>query len=170
MEIIKTKLEGVLLVKPDIHEDFRGQFVETYNEKWYMENGVPVHFVQDDFSTSSRGVLRGLHGDQETYKLVSCLRGRLYAAVLNNDKDSKQYGEWESFVLSDKNHWQVLVPPKFGIGHTPLSEQIVFYYKQSTYYSPTGQFTIRYDDPKFNIWWPVKDPILAPRDADAKYV
>ena len=170
MEIINTKLEGVLLVKPDIHEDFRGEYVETYNEKTYADNGIPIHFVQDDFSTSSRGTLRGLHGDGETYKLISCMHGRFYFVVLNCDKDSKQYGQWDSFVLSDKNRWQVLVPPKFGNGHLALSEEIIFCYKQSAYYNPKGQFSIRYDDPKFNIWWPIKNPIVSQRDEQGKYV
>lgn len=170
MEIVKTKLDGVLLVKPDVHEDFRGEYVETYNEEFYSKNGIPVHFVQDDISVSSRGVLRGLHGDGETYKLISCMRGRFYFVVLNYDKDSKQYGQWESFVLTDKNRWQVLVPPKFGNGHLALSDTIIFHYKQSAYYDPKGQFSIRYDDPRFKVWWPVKNPILSQRDEQAKQV
>lgn len=169
MEIVKTKLDGVLLVKPDIHEDFRGEYVETYNEKFYNENGIPVKFVQDDISISSKGVLRGIHGDEETYKLISCMRGRFYFVVLNNDKSSKQYGQWESFVLTDKNRHQVLVPPKFGNGHLALSKSIIFHYKQSTYYNPKGQFSIRYDDPKFKIWWPIKNPTLSRRDEQGEY-
>jgi dTDP-4-dehydrorhamnose 3,5-epimerase len=170
MKIVKTKLDGVLLVQPDVHEDFRGEYVETYNEKWYHENGIPVHFVQDDISVSSRGVLRGLHGDEETYKLISCGYGRFYFVVVNCDPASAGFGKWESFVLTDKNRFQVLVPPKFGNGHLALSETIVFQYKQSTYYNPKGQFSYRFDDSRFNIWWPVKDPIVSQRDEHGKYV
>jgi dTDP-4-dehydrorhamnose 3,5-epimerase len=170
MEIIKTQLEGVLLVRPDIHEDFRGEYVETYNEAFYTENGIPVHFVQDDISISSKGVLRGIHGDEDTYKLISCMYGRFYFVVLNCDKESKEYGKWQSFVLTDKNRLQVLVPPKFGNGHLALSESIIFHYKQSSYYNPKGQFSYRYDDPRFKIWWPTKNPVVSQRDEQGGYV
>ena len=163
-------MDGVLLYKPDINEDFRGEYVETYNEKFFQENGISVHFVCDDMSVSSRGVLRGIHGDQQTYKLISCPFGRFYFVVLNCDENSSQYGQWESFVLTDKNRWSVLVPPKFGNGHLALSEKIIFHYKQSEYYNPNGQFSIRHDDPKFKIWWPIKNPLKSQRDEEGKYV
>ena len=168
MEVVKTKLEGVLLVKLGVFEDFRGHYVETYNEEEYKKQGIIVKFVQDDISTSFRDVLRGIHGDEETWKLISCLRGRLYLVIVNCDKSSKQFGEWESFVLTDNNHWQVLVPPKFGNAHLALTDKIVFHYKQSTYYNRSKQFTYKWDDPRFNIWWPVKNPILSKRDAGLK--
>lgn len=169
MEIIKTKLDGVLMVKPDIAEDFRGGYVETYNEKEYKEKGIGVDFVQDDISWSSKHVLRGLHGDDHTWKLISCTFGKFYFVVVNCDEASKDFGKWDSFVLSDRNHSQVLVPPKFGNGHLALSDQIVFHYKQSHYYDPKGQFTYRYDDPRFKIWWPIKNPIVSRRDEEGKY-
>lgn len=170
MEVVKTKLDGVLLIKPNIFEDFRGSYVEIYNEAAYKENGIDIHFTQEDISTSFRGVLRGIHGDDKTWKLVSCLRGRFYFVVVNCNKELKQFGQWESFVLSDSNHWQVLVPPKFGNAHLALTEKIVFHYKQSEYYDPKGQFTYRWDDPRFNIWWPIKNPILSRRDEEGHYV
>jgi dTDP-4-dehydrorhamnose 3,5-epimerase len=92
----------------------------------YAEHGINVDFVCDDISTSSRGVLRGIHGDSKTYKLISCGYGRLYFVVLNCDESSAQYGQWDSFILTDANRYQVLVPPKFGNGHLALSEKIVF--------------------------------------------
>jgi len=170
MEFIKTKLDGVILVKPDIQEDFRGSYTETYNEAIYKKNGVTVDFVQDDYSRSSKHVLRGLHGDDKTWKLIDCMHGRFHFVVLNADKNAKQYGQWESFVLTDTNRWQVLVPPKFANGHLALTDNIIFHYKQSEYYDPKGQFTIRYDDPKFKIWWPVKNPLVSQRDEQATYV
>jgi dTDP-4-dehydrorhamnose 3,5-epimerase len=168
MEIQKTKLDGVLLIKPDIHEDSRGTYVETFNKKLYAEHGIGVEFVCDDLSTSSRGVLRGIHGDGKTYKLISCGYGELYFVVLNCDESSSQYGQWDSFILTDVNRYQVLVPPKFGNGHLALSEKIIFCYKQSEYYDPKSQFSIRFDDPKFNISWPNKNPILSARDGGGK--
>lgn len=166
MEVSKTKLDGVLLIKPPtIFEDFRGTYVEIYNERLYTEAGVTVKFVQDDISVSSRNVLRGIHGDDATWKLISCLYGKFYLVVVNCDKASTQFGKWESFVLSDHNRLQVLVPPKFGNGHVVLSEVAIFHYKQSCYYNRAKQFTILWNDPKLNVWWPVKEPIVSRRDA-----
>lgn len=168
LEVIRTKLGGVLLVKPvTIFEDFRGTYVETYNEKLYGEAGIHVKFVQDDISVSHRHVLRGVHGDRETWKLVSCLYGKLYLVVVNWDETSPQFGQWESFVLSEQSRMQVLIPPKFGNGYLVLSEQAIFCYKQSTYYNRGGQFTLLWNDPKLNIWWPVKNPIVSKRDEGA---
>jgi len=164
----KTRLEGVLkITPPTVFEDFRGTYVETYNEDLYRTAGVSPHFVQDDISTSSRHVLRGLHGDSETWKLISCLHGRFYLVVVNNDPASPQYRLWQSFVLSDQNRQQVLVPPLYGNGHLVLSEQAIFHYKQSTYYDRAGQFTLCWNDASLNIWWPIKDPIVSQRDQGA---
>jgi dTDP-4-dehydrorhamnose 3,5-epimerase len=165
LEVKKTKLDGVLLIKPPtIFEDFRGTYVETYNEELYNQAGITVKLVQDDISTSTKNVLRGIHGDSETWKLVSCLHGKFYLIVLNHDKDSKQFGQWESFTLSDVNRLQVLIPPKFGNGHVVLSDAAIFHYKQNTYYNRAGQFTVVWNDPKFKMWWPVKKPIISQRD------
>ncbi len=171
MEIRKTKLDGVLLIKPPtIFTDFRGTYVEIYNEKLHTEAGIKVKFVQDDISVSSKHVLRGIHGDQETWKLISCLYGKFYLVVVNNDPESDQYGQWQSFVLSDCNWNQVLIPPKFGNGHLVMSDQAIFHYKQNTYYNPKDQFTILWNDPKFDIWWPIKNPILSIRDEIGHFV
>ena len=161
MKVSKTELEGVLAITPPtIFEDFRGSYVETYNEDLYREAGIDVDFKQDDISISTRHVLRGIHGDGETWKLISCLHGKFYLVVVNWDKASPQFGNWTSFMLSDSNRLQVLVPPKFGNGHLVLSELAISQYKQSSYYNRAGQFTLFWNDPKLNIWWPVKDPIL----------
>ena len=165
MEVLNSTLEGVLVIKPPtVFEDFRGTYVETYNRHLYEEAGINVDFVQDDISVSTRHVLRGIHGDAETWKLVSCLFGKFYLVVVNWDETSPQYGKWESYVLSEQNRLQVLIPPKFGNGHLILSESAIFHYKQNSYYDRASQFTIKWDDPKLNIWWPVKDPILSRRD------
>ena len=170
MKVSKTKLEGVLLIEAEPFEDHRGEYVEIYNEKLLQEQGISVKFVQDDISLSSRHVLRGIHGDQETWKLISCLHGKFYLMVVNCNKESKDFGKWQSFVLSDKNRKMVLVPPKFGNGHLVLSNEAIFHYKQSTYYNPSGQFTYVWNDPKLNLWWPIKNPILSQRDEYGKLV
>lgn len=170
MEVQKTKMPGVMLIKPYVFEDHRGEYVEIYNEDMYRENGIDVKFVQDDISVSTQHVLRGIHGDCETWKLISCMYGKFYFVVVNCDTDSPDFGKWQSFTLSDKNRWQVLVPPKHGNGHLILSSTAIFHYKQNTYYNPKGQFTYKWNDPKLNIWWPVKNPILSQRDEVGHFV
>ena len=164
IDVSQTDLDGVLQIKPHVFEDFRGEYVETYNEAEYIENGIDVKFVQDDISVSTKDVLRGIHGDANTWKLISCHYGKFYLVVVNCNTKSQNFGKWESFVLSDKNRMQVLVPPKYGNGHLVLSDMTIFHYKQNTYYDRSGQFTYKWNDKKFNIWWPVKNPILSQRD------
>lgn len=164
IKVSKTKLDGVLLITPDIFEDFRGQYVETYNEKLYKEKGITVKFVQDDIATSRKNVLRGIHGDSKNWKLVSCLYGEIFVVVVNCDTKSKNFGKWQSFVLSDKNRQQVLIPPNHGNSYLTTSKMSVFHYKQSIYYNQSKQFTYKWNDSRFKISWPVKKPILSKRD------
>lgn len=167
----KTQLEGVRLIKLDRFEDCRGYYVETYNEEIYRnKNDIDIKFIQDDISISSKHVLRGIHGDAETWKLISCLYGSFYLVVINYDEKSSDFGKWEAFTLSDMNCLQVLVPPKYGNGHLVLSDKAIFHYKQNTYYDPKGQFTVLWNDPRFNIWWPIKTPILSRRDECGHFV
>ena len=170
MKIGKTNLEGVLKITLDAFEDHRGYYIETYNEELYKENGINVKFIQDDISVSSKNVLRGIHGDQNTWKLISCLGGEFLLVVVNNDENSPQFKKWESFTLTENNNIQILVPPKFGNGHLVLTDRAIFHYKQSTYYNPKGQFTIRWNDPEYNITWPISIPILSKRDEHGHFV
>ncbi len=166
LEVTKGKLDGVLVVKPPtIFDDFRGSYVETYNEELYNRAGINIRFIQDDISVSSKNVLRGIHGDDITWKLVSCLYGEFYLVVVNWDRKSPQFGQWESFILTDKNRLQVLIPAKFGNGHVVLSETAIFHYKQNTYYDRSRQFTLMWNDPELNIKWPVDNPITSKRDS-----
>jgi len=166
MKVENTNLEGVLIIDPPTNfQDFRGSYVETYNERLYKENGITQNFIQDDISTSKFNVLRGIHGDASTTKLVSCTYGKFFLVVVNNNPVSSQYKQWQSFYLSDLNRKQVLIPPMYGNGHLVLSEFAIFHYKQTTEYNRDGQFTIIWNDPKYNIKWPVKNPILSKRDS-----
>ena len=171
-EITKTKLPGVLSFQHERFEDHRGTYEELYNAFDYTDAiteavGEKLVFQEDDIAISHKHVLRGLHGDDRTWKLITCLKGQYYIVVLNYDNDSVHFGEWESFILSDKNRNQLLVPPKHGHGYVVMSEEAVFHYKQTcTYQGMEKQFTITYDDSRFNIWWPIKDPILSRRDSD----
>jgi len=165
MKVKKTDLEGVLLIDPPTNfQDFRGSYVEIYNEKIYKKNGIEYDFIQDDISTSRHNVLRGIHGDSSTCKLVSCLYGAFYLVVVNNDQSSPEYKKWQSFHLSDQNRQQVLIPPKFGNGHLVLTDFAIFNYKQTTEYNRDKQFTIKWNDPNYDIWWPTQNPILSKRD------
>lgn len=165
MDVKTCKLANVrVITPPTIFEDFRGSYVEIYNRDIYKPAGIEVDFIQDDISTSTRHVLRGIHGDQETWKLVSCLYGKFYLLVVDMDPASPTYRKWESFTLSDTNRMQVLIPPKHGNGHVVLSDTAIFHYKQNTQYNRAGQFTILWNDPEFKFWWPVKDPVLSRRD------
>ena len=168
IKIINAQLEGVRVIKIFPFHDFRGKYVETYNEKEYIEAGINIKFIQDDYSISHKDILRGLHGDNETWKLVSCPLGSFILAVINFDRNSKQYLKWETFELNEENHMQVLIPPKFANGHLVLSDRAMFNYKQSTYYVPNQQFSLRWNDPKIGIKWPIINPILSERDKSAQ--
>jgi dTDP-4-dehydrorhamnose 3,5-epimerase len=166
LQVAHSNLEGVLVITPPTNfEDFRGSYVEIYNEVIYKRAGIKQDFLQDDISTSNRNVLRGLHGDTKTWKLVSCLYGSFYLMVVNNDEKSKQFKQWTSFTLSDRNRLQVLIPPNFGNGHLVLTDSAVFHYKQTTEYDRSSQFTIQWDDPSFDFWWPNSNPIVSMRDS-----
>lgn len=165
MKVEKTTLTGVYLIKPDAHEDARGNFYETFNEKAYRDAGLTAKFVQDDISKSVKGVLKGMHGDPGTYKLVQCAFGAVHAVILNCDETSSDFGKWESFLLSDENKHQLYIPPMYGNGYYVLSDVAVYTYKQSTYYGEYKQFTYKWNDPRFDIIWPAEASVISERDA-----
>ena len=131
MIVEKTQLDGVLKIKLDAFEDHRGWYVETYNEQKYHEAGIDIKFVEDDISVTRKNCLKGVHGDQNTWKLISCLHGSFYLPVVNNDPTHEQYRQWQGFTLSDRNNLQILVPAKFGNGHIAFTEYSIYNYKQS---------------------------------------
>ncbi len=164
MKFYNTKLEGVKIIKPYIFKDFRGTYTEIYNKNIFGKNFNNIKFVQDDISISNKNVLRGIHGDKKTWKLISCLYGKFYLLVVNNDKKSKQYRKWISFLLDDKKKYMILVPPNFGNGHYVMSDKAIFYYKQNTFYNRKSQFTINWKDPDYKFKWPCNNPIISQRD------
>lgn len=174
MKVEKTQLTNVLLFHHDYHEDHRGTYEELYNKVDYsevikQETGHDIEFLEDDFAVSSKHVLRGIHGDDRNWKLVTCLRGRFYIVVVNCDKENEDFGKWQNLVLSSENRKQVLVPPNHGHAYVVMTDEAIFHYKQSCIYQGMKkQFTYRHDDPRFNIWWPIKNPILSKRDASGK--
>lgn len=165
LSVQETTLDGVLrITPPTVFEDFRGFYVETYNREIYEAAGIKADFIQDDISVSHRHVLRGIHGDEKTWKLISCLAGQFYLLVVNWDKASPQYRKWEGFTLSEFNRTQILVPPRFGNGHVVMSDRAIFHYKQTTDYNRAGQFTVVWNEPGLGFWWPVNNPIVSQRD------
>jgi len=165
MIVIETELPGVKLIAGPMYEDFRGTNTEIFNLDKYYDNVGEIDWKIDSVSTSRKHVLRGVHGDANTYKLISCLYGTIYLLVVDNRVSSPNYKKWISFTLSENNNAQVLVPPGFGNAHLVMSDKAVFYYKWSEYYNREAQFTIKWDDPEYKFWWPIKHPILSERDA-----
>lgn len=164
MRCWKSDLLGLTVIRPKILEDYRGCFVETFNRKTSDELGVDIPFVRDAISTSSRHVLRGLHYDDKTWKLIQCLAGRIYFVVVDMRPGAETRLRWEAFILSEGNRLQVLVPPLYANGHLVLSDSCVFHYKMSEYYDPPTEMTLKWDDPEVGIHWPIDRPILSPRD------
>ena len=163
MEILNTEIEGLKVIQPMIYEDYRGTNFESYNKKYY-DVAFNKDFVVDSISTSRKHVLRGIHGDDKTTKLVSCLYGTIYVVVIDRRPGSQTYNQWLSFNLSDRNKHQLLIPPGCGNGHLVMSDECVFSYKLDQYYDRKSQFTIKWNDPTWDIFWPVKHPILSERD------
>ncbi len=164
MEVYNTNIEGVLSIEPSHYEDYRGTNFEAFNKFEYHHIGVTQSFVVDSISTSRKHVLRGIHGDYRTTKLVSCLYGTIFFVVVDNRPDSETYLQTFTTTLSDRNKEQILIPPGCGNGHLVMSDECVFSYKLDAYYDRASQFTIKWNDDRFNISWPVKHPILSERD------
>jgi dTDP-4-dehydrorhamnose 3,5-epimerase len=161
-------------ISPQVFYDFRGEYVETFRKSTHDftdREGNKVEFVEDDISMSNYSVLRGLHGDDKTWKLIQCLYGEIYIVVVDMRKDSPTYLNTESFAVNEKNRQQILVPAGCVNGHLCLSSKCIFSYKQSQYYSGAGnQFTVRWDDPKLSIFWPIKTPLVSVRDSSAAFL
>ena len=167
-------INGLKIITPSIFNDSRGQSIETFNAKayeFYDLDNKRIQFVEDDISVSKQHVLRGLHGDEKTWKLIQCLFGEVFFVVLDMRADSNSYLQWEYYSLNDNNRLQILIPAGCVNGHLCLSEKCLFSYKQSHYYDGASkQIIVKWNDPKFNINWPVSEPILSKRDAEALYL
>lgn len=166
-----STIANLKILTPDVFYDFRGEYFETFSKETYRfvdDNGNPIEFVEDDVSISRRNVLRGLHGDAKTWKLVQCLLGEIYLVVVDMRPKSATSPKWESFAINEKNRKQILIPAGCANGHLCLSEKCIFSYKQSQLYSGShNQFTVRWNDPKIGVWWPITEPILSVRDGSA---
>jgi dTDP-4-dehydrorhamnose 3,5-epimerase len=158
------KIKDVKIFEPNIYTDYRGDLWTLWNKQ---ENNFSLDFNHDKVSTSRKNVLRGIHGDFKSYKLVTCLFGEIYFVVVDNRKDSETYKKWDWIILDDKKRKQVLLPPGVGNGFLVLSENSVFHYKwcyPGEYPDVKDQFTIKWNDDTINVDWPIQSPILQPRD------
>lgn len=169
MEIIKTPIQDLIIVKPRVFEDARGFFCETYNERNYREAGIDLAFCQDNQSKSSYGVIRGLHyqlNPQSQSKLVSVVQGSVWDVAVDLRADSPTYGQWYGVELTEDNHLQFLIPQGFAHGFSVLSETAVFSYKCDNFYSPSLERGIIYNDPALGIDWkiPADKAIISEKD------
>ncbi len=169
MKFVPTSLPDVIIVEPQKFGDDRGFFMETYHRDKFAEAGITSLFVQDNFSRSILGTLRGLHF-QEPHaqgKLIRVLRGRVFDVAVDIRKGSPDFGKWVSVELSEQNERQLWVPPGFAHGFCALTDIADFSYKCTGLYAPMDEQTICWDDPEIGIDWPVTDPIISEKDAGA---
>ena len=169
MNLIKTTLDGLVVLKPTIFKDNRGYFMESYNQKNINKLLGNVNFVQDNESESSRGVLRGLHFQKPPYaqaKLVRCLKGSVLDVVLDLRKDSKTYGIFETILLTEENKKQLFIPKGFAHAFVVLSETAIFSYKVDNYYNPDSESGVLWNDLDLNIDWKInkKEIIVSEKD------
>jgi len=158
MNLIKTKLDGLVVLKPTVFKDNRGYFMESYNQQNINKLLGNVNFVQDNESESSLGVLRGLHFQKPPYtqaKLVRCLKGSVLDVVLDLRKDSKTYGIFETISLTEENKKQLFIPKGFAHGFIVLSKSAIFSYKVDNYYNPDSECGILWSDLDLNIDWKI---------------
>lgn len=163
-----TKFPEAFAIVPDIFEDERGFFEETFSKEKYERLGIVEPFVQDNLSLSRKGVLRGLHYDLRMAKLVSCLAGMVFDVIVDLREDSPTYRAWHGIELSAENHLQLYVPHGFAHGFYVLTDSALVHYKQTAHYDPQHERSARWNDPLIAIAWPLDgDPIVSKRDAQA---
>jgi dTDP-4-dehydrorhamnose 3,5-epimerase len=172
MKTEKLPLEGLFLIQPDVFEDNRGYFFESFNKKKFMENtGLDIEFVQDNQSLSSFGVLRGLHFQKapfEQSKLVRVLSGEVLDVVVDIRKDSETFGQYFSIILDDKKQQQLFVPKGFAHAFLTLSDHAIFHYKVDQYYKKEADAGINYKDEDLNIDWRIEHSNLILSEKDQK--
>lgn len=169
MKFRETELPGVVLIEPTVHRDDRGFFLESYHAERYAEGGIRAAFVQDNHSRSTFGTLRGLHAQIEHAqgKLVRVVKGEVFDVAVDARRGSPTFGRYVACELSAENFRQLYIPPGFLHGFcvtTPIAE---FEYKCTDVYFPQGEISVAWNDPEIGIPWPVEEPILSPKDADA---
>lgn len=174
MKVTKTKLEGVVIIEPDVFGDHRGFFMESWSKRKMEEAGLFYDFVQDNHSSSTvKGTLRGIHfqkGEACQAKLVRVSRGAVLDVAVDLRKDSLTYKQWVGVELSEENKKQLMIPRGFGHGFVSLTDHVEFMYKADNYYTPEADGGIRWNDPEIGIDWGVANPILSEKDEKNPFV
>ena len=163
----KTKVEGVIIIKPKIFNDERGHFFESYKKSEFTENGIPENFVQDNCSKSGKGVLRGLHYQLAPFvqgKLIRCIAGAVFDVAVDIRKNSLTFGKWVGYELSEENNYMLYIPPGFAHGFQALTNLAEVAYKVTAEYNSESERGLMWNDPKINIDWPNKNVLLSEKD------
>ena len=169
---MKTKIEGLLIIKPKVFSDDRGYFFESFRLDKFMELGIDLEFVQDNESKSQKGVLRGLHFQAPPYgqgKLVKVVKGAVIDVAVDIRKKSPTYGQWISHELSEYNKTMFWIPPGFAHGFLTLEDETIFQYKCTNYYNKESEGSIRWNDPNLDINWGVDKPLVSDKDNQAPF-
>ena len=172
MEVVKTPIEGVLLIKPQVFGDQRGYFVDTWQKERYDAAGINLPFVQDNHSKSTKGILRGLHFQKQhpQGKLVMVSLGEVFDVAVDIRKGSPTFGKWFGAILNQDNQNQLWIPPGMAHGFVVLSDVAHFHYKCTDFYHPGDEGSIRCNDPTIGIDWPYKkEPVLSAKDQIAPF-
>ncbi|MDL2230972.1 dTDP-4-dehydrorhamnose 3,5-epimerase [Bacteroidales bacterium OttesenSCG-928-L19] len=172
MELIKTPIAGLFILKPRIFFDERGYFFESYNLATFQQLGIHETFVQDNQSSSAKGVIRGLHFQKPPFaqaKLVRVIKGAALDVAVDIRKESPTYGQHHTILLSEENQLQFFIPAGFAHGFVALEDQTIFAYKCSSFYNKASEGTIRYDDPDLGIDWQIENPIINEKDLQALF-
>ena len=170
MEVIKTELEGLIIIKPKVFADERGYFFESYNDNTYRNAGIDYIFLQDNISKSKKGTIRGLHyqfGDNKQGKLFNVIYGKVLDVAVDIRFGSPTFGKYFSSELSEENHTQLWIPPGFAHGFSVLSDEAIFSYKCTALYSKEHERAILFNDSSLNINWKVENPIVSDKDLKA---
>ncbi|MCX7610542.1 MAG: dTDP-4-dehydrorhamnose 3,5-epimerase [Ignavibacterium sp.] len=171
MEFIKTPIDGLIIIKPKVFSDSRGYFLESFRENIFRINGLDYKFVQSNISKSKKGTIRGLHyqiGEMAQGKLCQVIYGEVLDVALDIRFGSPTFGQYFTQILSEENHTQIWIPPGFAHGFSVLSDEAIFYYNCTQYYSKEHERSIRYDDPQLKIDWKVENPIVSEKDSNGK--
>lgn len=164
------KIKDLLILTPKIFYDFRGENMESFNENIYKKifsnYNININFIIDSYSFTKKNVLRGFHGDKNTWKLIQCIHGNIYFVVIDLRPHSSTFNNHEIFNLNDKNRQQILIPSGCVNAHLCISDECIFNYKlSSNYVTQKKQLFIKWNSPIYNVYWPINNPILSERDA-----
>lgn len=171
MDFKPTHIEGLIIINPNVYDDKRGYFFESYNQSTFKINGLKLNFVQDNESFSQKGVLRGLHFQAPPYeqgKLVRVIQGSVLDVAVDIRPNSPTYGQHKSIILSGKNKTQFWIPPGFAHGFLTLEKNTIFCYKCTGPYNKSSEGALLWSDPQLNIDWNIKQPIVSSKDQEAE--